>query len=63
MTVLLFLIPASLLGLVSADQPILHDTNRLQRLLLALITDLPRLLFAILGVAVLLGLLGASLHL
>merc|ERR1712114_14624 len=36
---------------------------RLEGLLLALVTDLPRLLLAVLGVAVLLGLLGASLHL
>ena len=32
-------------------------------LLLALVTDLPRLLLTVLGVAVLLSLLGASLHL
>merc|ERR1719312_2381754 len=61
--VLLVLIPASLLGLVGADQPVLHNTNWLQRLLLALVTDLPGLLLAVLGVAVLLGLLRASLHL
>merc|ERR1712112_578966 len=36
---------------------------RLEGLLLALVTDLPGLLLAVLGVAVLLGLLGASLHL
>merc|ERR1719312_988811 len=61
--VLLVLIPASLLRLVSADQPVLHNTDWLQRLLLALVTDLPGLLLAVLGVAVLLGLLRASLHL
>merc|ERR1719342_663717 len=61
--VLLVLIPASLLGLVGADQPVLHNTYWLQRLLLTLITDLPGLLLAVLGVAVLLGLLRASLHL
>merc|ERR1712066_774354 len=61
--VLLVLIPAGLLRLVGADQPVLHNTHRLQRLLLALITDLPGLLLAVLGVAVLLGLLRASLHL
>merc|ERR1719342_501685 len=61
--VLLVLIPASLLRLVGADQPILHNANRLQGLLLALVTDLPGLLLAVLGVAVLLGLLRSSLHL
>merc|ERR1719342_547002 len=61
--VLLVLIPAILLRLVGADQPILHSTYWLQRLLLALVTYLPRLLLAVLGVAVLLGLLRASLHL
>merc|ERR1711875_155765 len=61
--VLLVLIPASLLRLVGAAQPVLHHTYWLQRLLLALITDLPGLLLAVLGVAVLLGLLRASLHL
>merc|ERR1711875_161931 len=61
--VLLVLIPASLLRLVGADKPVLHNTNWLQRLLLALVTDLPGLLLAVLSVAVLLGLLRASLHL
>merc|ERR1712112_328943 len=61
--VLLVLVPASLLGLVGADQPVLHDTHRFQRFLLALVTDLPGLLFAVLSVAVLLGLLWTSLHL
>merc|ERR1711875_13189 len=61
--VLLVLVPACLLRLVGADQPVLHNTHRLQRLLLALVTDLPGLLLAILGVAVLLRLLRASLHL
>merc|ERR1711942_40903 len=63
MAVLLVLIPASFLRLVGADQPVLHHTNWLQGLLLALVTDLPGLLLAVLGVAVLLGLLRASLHL
>merc|ERR1712013_697520 len=63
MAVLLVLVPASLLGLVAADQPVLHYTDWLQRLLLALVTDLPGLLLAVLGVAVLLGLLRTSLHL
>merc|ERR1711875_41926 len=61
--VLLVLIPASLLRLVGADKPVLRDTDWLQRLLLALVTDLPGLLLAVLGVAVLLGLLRARLHL
>merc|ERR1719347_318736 len=61
--VLLVLVPAGLLRLVGADQPVLHNTDWLQRLLLALVTDLPGLLLAVLGVAVLLSLLGASLHL
>merc|ERR1711982_134000 len=61
--VLLVLIPASLLRLVGTDQPVLHDTNWLQRLLLALVTDLPGLLLAVLSVAVLLSLLRAGLHL
>merc|ERR1711875_125977 len=61
--VLLVLIPASLLRLVGADQPVLHNTYWLQRLLLALVTDLPGLLLAVLSVAVLLSLLRASLHL
>merc|ERR1712112_271290 len=61
--VLLLLVPASLLGLVVADQPVLHNTDWLQRFLLALITYLPGLLLAVLGVAVLLGLLRASFHL
>merc|ERR1711875_206685 len=61
--ILLVLIPASLLRLVGADQPVLHNTDWLQRFFLALVTDLPGLLLAVLGVAVLLSLLGASLHL
>merc|ERR1719312_1436818 len=61
--VLLVLVPACLLRLVGADQPLLHHTYWLQRLLLALVTDLPGLFLAVLGVAVLLGLLRASLHL
>merc|ERR1711982_185870 len=61
--VLFVLILASLLRLVGADQPVLHNTHWLQRLLFALVTDLPGLLLAVLGVAVLLGLLRESLHL
>merc|ERR1711887_316914 len=60
--VLLVLVPACLLRLVSADQPFLLLAHRLDSLLLALVTDLPGLLLAVLGVAVLLGLLRASLH-
>merc|ERR1719312_218340 len=63
LAVLLVLIPASLLRLVGADQPVLHNTYWLQRLHLALVTDLPGLLLAVLSVAVFLGLLWASLHL
>merc|ERR1712066_543410 len=54
--ILLVLIPASLLRLVGTDQPVLHNTHWLQRLLLALVTDLPGLLLAVLSVAVLLRL-------
>merc|ERR1719352_287008 len=59
--VLLSLLPAALHRRVAADQPLLQVTDRLDGLLLALVTDLPGLLLAVLGVAVLLGLLGASL--
>merc|ERR1719504_335332 len=59
--VLLGLLPAALHGLVLADQALLDVTERVDRLLLALVTDLPGLLLAVLGVAVLLGLLRASL--
>merc|ERR1719186_1461457 len=62
-TVLLILIPARLLWLVGTDQSLLFLAHRLDCLLLALVTDLPGLLLAVLGVAVLLGLLRASLHL
>merc|ERR1719504_52671 len=59
--VLLGLLPAALHRSVAADQPLLQVTDRLDGLLLALVTDLPGLLLAVLGVAVLLGLLWASL--
>ena len=62
MAVLLVLVPAGLLRLVGTDQPLLFLTHRLDGLLLALVTDLPGLLLAVLGVAVLLGFLGTSLH-
>merc|ERR1712201_35893 len=61
-TVLLVLVPAGLLRLVGADQSLLFLTNRLDSLLLALVTDLPGLLLAVLGVAVLLSFLWTSLH-
>merc|ERR1719234_2855866 len=61
--VLLVLISACLLWLVSADQSFLLLAHRLDSLLLALVADLPGLLLAVLGVAVLLSLLWASLHL
>merc|ERR1712201_2049 len=61
--VLLVHVIAGLLRLVGADQPLLGVAQRLNGFLLALVTDLPGLLLAVLGVAILLGLLGASLHL
>ena len=61
MAVLLGLLAAALNRHVVADQSLLHVADRLDGLLLALVTDLPGLLLAVLGVAVLLGLLGASL--
>merc|ERR1719244_1949901 len=60
--VLLVLVHACFLRLVSTNQSFLLLANRLDGLLLALVADLPGLLLAVLGVAVLLGLLGASLH-
>merc|ERR1719260_294390 len=63
MTILLVHVIAGLHRLVGADQPLLGVAQGLDRLLLTLITDLPGLLLAVLGVAVFLGLLGASLHL
>merc|ERR1739838_237698 len=48
--------------LVDALHPRLHDALGVKELLLALIADLPGLLLAVLGVAVLLGLLRARLH-
>merc|ERR1711875_66103 len=63
MAVLLLLVPTLLHGLVDTLLPRLHRANGLESLLLALVTDLPWLLLAVFGVAVLLGLLGTSLHL
>ena len=63
MAVLLNHVIAAILNrLVDALYPLLLDTVSLEGLLLALITHLPGLLLAVLGVAVLLGLLRASLH-
>ena len=63
MAVLLIVVPALLLWHVNALQPLLLNTIWLEGLLLALVADLPWLLLAVLSVAVLLSLLGASLHL
>merc|ERR1719482_2366057 len=60
--VLLVLVLALFLGDVLAGEPLLHVAQRLDGLLLALVADLPGLLLAVLGVAVLLGFLWASLH-
>ena len=49
--------------LVSADQPFLGALQWLGACLLPLVADLSELLLAVLGAAVLLGLLGTSLHL
>ena len=62
MTVLLDLCAARFLGEINTFHPLLIDTVSFQGLLLALVADLPGLLLAVLGVAVLLGLLRASLH-
>merc|ERR1711942_580506 len=62
-TVLLVLISALLLGRIHTLQSLLHFAYRPERLLLALVADLPRLLLTVLGIAVLLGLLRASFHL
>merc|ERR1719504_75754 len=59
--VLLGLLLAALHRRVAADQPLLQVTDGLDGLLLALVTDFPGLLLAVLGVAVLLGLLRTSL--
>merc|ERR1719407_33423 len=60
--VLLGLVLALLHWFVDASQTLLHVTKGLDGLLLALVADLPGLLLAVLGVAVLLGLLWTSLH-
>ena len=63
MAVLLSVVPALLHRLVDALKPLLWETFLLKGLLFTLVTDFPGLLFAVLGVAVLLSLLRASLHL
>merc|ERR1719481_894655 len=62
-TVLLVLVSALFLRRIHTLQSLLHLAYRPKRLLLAVVADLPRLLLAVLGIAVLLGLLRASLHL
>merc|ERR1719308_179320 len=62
-TILLLLVLTLLHWFVDTFLPRLHRAHRLKSLLLALVTDLPGLLLAVLGVAVLLCLLRASLHL
>ena len=63
MAVLLVFISALFLRRIHALQPLLHLTYRPKGLLFALIADLPWLLLAVLGIAVLFSLLGTSLHL
>jgi len=63
MAVLLVHVIAGLNRLVGADQPFLDIAHGLDALLFALITDFSGLFLAVLGVAVLLGLLRTSLHL
>ena len=55
MAILLFLVLTLLHRIVDTFLPCLHRADRLESLLLALVTDLPGLLLAVLGVAVLLG--------
>ena len=55
MTLLLDLCAALFLGEINTFHPLLIDTGRLQVLLLTLVADLPGLLLAVLGVAVLLA--------
>merc|ERR1719309_720509 len=61
--VLLLLLTAMLLRVVSTSKSILHVTQRLDGLLLTLVTNLPWLLPAILGIAVFLSFLWSCLHL
>ena len=59
--ILLGLLGALLNRLKSDYQALLHVTHRVDGPLLTLVADLPGLLLAVLGVAVLLGFLGADL--
>merc|ERR1719147_63921 len=61
--VLLILFRTLFNWLICTGQSLLHRALWLDRLLLALVTYLPGLLLAVLRVAILLGLLGTSLHL
>merc|ERR1719308_155978 len=61
--ILLLLVLPLLHWFVDTFLPRFHRAHRLQSLLLALVTDLPGPLLAVLGVAVLFGLLRTSLHL
>merc|ERR1711921_55282 len=61
--VLLVHVIAGLHRLIGADQPLLGVAQGLDGFLLTLITNLPGLLLAVFGVAVLLSLLRTSLHL
>merc|ERR1719452_292562 len=63
MAVLLSLLPTLLDWLVCDYQALLHVTHWLDGPLLALVTDLPGLFLAVLGVAVLLSFLWTDLHL
>merc|ERR1712112_163566 len=62
MTVLFVLIPALFYRLVRTLESLLHFTDWPQRFLLTLVADLPRLLFAVLSVAILFRFLGSSFH-
>merc|ERR1712212_747746 len=61
--VLLLYVNAGLLWFIGADQPVQRSTHRLDGPRFALVAYLPRLLLALHGVAVLLGLLWSSLRL
>merc|ERR1719167_1072917 len=63
MAVLLILLSTLFDWLIGTGQPLLHRALWLDRLFLALVTDLPGLLLAVFRIAVLLSFLGASLHL
>merc|ERR1719167_532193 len=63
MAVLLILLSTLFDWLISTGQSLLHRALWLDRLFLALVTDLPGLLLAVFRIAILLSFLGASLHL